>query len=87
MKDLVISASDPQLIGEVMEEHRLDAKQVVIDGDYIVINGPYQYEIHISQCSSPDKILDWVRQLAGKQWVTTDMIRRFIAVARNAKRN
>lgn len=87
MKDHVISADDPELIGAVIEEFLLDEKQVVIDGDYIVITGPYPYEIEISQCSSPDQILDWVRQLAGKQWVTADMIRRFIAVARNAKRN
>lgn len=85
MKDQVISAGDHRLIGEVIEEYRLDERQVVIEGDYIVIKEPVDYEIPLSDCATDKNILDWVMHLAEKQWVTTDIIRRFVAVARNIK--
>lgn len=81
MKDQVISAGDPRLIGDVIEEHRLDAQQVVIDGDYIVIKDPVEYEIPLSDCSTPEKILRWVKHLSEKQWVTNSLLHRFIVVA------
>lgn len=54
---------------------------VTADDGWITIHGPYQYEIALSRCSTAETILQWVRHLAEKTWMTTEIIERFVAVA------
>lgn len=54
---------------------------VTADDGWITIHGPFAYEIALSRCSTAVAILQWVRHLSEKTWVTTEMIERFVAVA------
>lgn len=58
-------------------------KQCYIDGDYIVINVRYPYEIHKDRCKTYKDIVDWVLQLSSKNWTDKILIERFIEVARS----
>lgn len=56
-------------------------RQVTIDGDWIVIDVAYKYDIELSRCNTPEKILAWAYHLTEKTWMNTDLIAKFIEVA------
>lgn len=69
------------------DEYLADLKRrqnlVTADEHGITIHGPadFDYDIALSRCSTPEKILQWVSHLSQKTWVTTEIIERFVAVA------
>jgi hypothetical protein len=59
---------------------------VYVDGEYIVFRLPEDcldedYHIALDRCSTPEAILQWVRHLKPKYWVTEPMIQRFVQLA------
>lgn len=67
------------------DEYLTDLKRrqnlVTADEGWITIHGPFDYEIALGRCANAVAILQWVRHLSEKTWVTTEMIERFVAVA------
>lgn len=72
----------PVPVNEFMEEctERL-AKQCYIEGDYIIINIAYEYPVELRRCSTPESILGLVAHLAGKTWMTRDVLGEFVNLA------
>ncbi|MEM1145199.1 MAG: hypothetical protein AAGI88_21685 [Pseudomonadota bacterium] len=66
---------------EVMNQMQRLEKQVYIADDHIVINVSYEYNIALSRCDTPEKLLHWVWHLTEKSWMTNEVMRRFIDVA------
>jgi len=56
-------------------------KQCYIEGDYIVLNVRFPYDIELSRCDTHKKILHWVWHLAPKNWVNQLLLWRFIELA------
>ena len=61
-------------------------KQVQVKEGHIVLNSTPEneqadYNIELSRCDSPEKLLGWIRHLTEKTWLTMDMLDRFISVA------
>ena len=73
------SAAD--MAKELAEHEARMAKAVSVEGDVIVINVSYKYEVETSRCDTPEKLLGWVVQLCEKSWMTCDVLERFILVA------
>jgi hypothetical protein len=65
----------------MLESDSLLAEQVKIVDDYIVINVCYEYTIPLATCSTHEEILHWVWHLTEKTWMTTEVLRYFIALA------
>ncbi|MCB0213917.1 MAG: hypothetical protein KDJ52_31550 [Anaerolineae bacterium] len=65
----------------LIEEINELEKQVYLEGDQIIIDVCYKYPIAVSECDTPEKLLAWVYHLCEKNWMTTPVIRRFIALA------
>jgi hypothetical protein len=67
------------------EEYLADLKRrqnlVTISDGCLSINGPSQYEIALSRCATAEAILQWVRHLSEKTWVTTEIIEQFVVVS------
>lgn len=59
------------------ERDALLAKQVFVDGDRIVLDVMYPYEITLDRCDTHAKILSWIVHLADKTWVNPEIMRRF----------
>ena len=68
-------------INELLKQSEEINSKVFIKGDYIVVNGGYEYDIPLSQASNPEDILARLLHLFGKTWMTTQMAERFIALA------
>lgn len=58
-------------------EKNLRAKVRKSDG-WITLDG--WYEIPLSDCDTPSKVVSWIAHLSEKSWVTPPMIGRFIAL-------
>ncbi len=56
-------------------------KQCYLDGNFIVLNVRFPYEIELSRCDTPEKILQWSFHLGAKNWVSGLLINRFINLA------
>ena len=69
------------LLDEALKEARDLEKQVYIDGNCIVINVTHEYNIALSRCDTPEKLLGWVWHLCEKTWITRKVLCRFIEVA------
>lgn len=54
---------------------------VSIIENHIVVDIMYEYNIPIKDCDTPEKILNWARQLAEKTWMTKDAMRDFLEIA------
>ena len=63
------------------ERDALLAKQVFVDGDRIIIDALYPYEIGLDRCDTHEKILAWVVHLADKTWVNPEIMQRFALLA------
>ncbi|CAA0273248.1 MULTISPECIES: hypothetical protein [Klebsiella] len=71
--------------GYLQREKEL-AEIVQVDDTHIVIQIPGEhldgeYEIALVSCKTPEQVVGWIYQLSEKQWVTRDILRRFIEVA------
>lgn len=55
---------------------RVTETAIVLDDPTPNTGGPYP--IDFDRCDAPTKILDWVRQLCRKQWVTREHIAYFV---------
>ena len=64
-----------------LEQTIKEAAGMYIDNGAIVLDYVYPYRIELSRCNTPGKILGWVNQLSGKNWMTTDRMNLFIQVA------
>lgn len=64
---------------ELNELIKVDETHIVfhIPGDHI--DG--EYEIALLSCKTPEQVISWIYHLSEKQWVTRDILRRFIKVA------
>lgn len=59
---------------------------IQVDETHIVISLPNnefeeKYEILRDSCKTGDQVVSWVFQLTEKNWITREMLRRFIKVA------
>ncbi|EOI1352359.1 hypothetical protein Cf24236_3574 [Citrobacter farmeri] len=71
--------------GYLQREKELE-EIVQVDETHIVIKIPGnhldgEYEIALVSCRTPEQVVSWIFQLSEKQWVTRDILRRFIKVA------
>lgn len=58
------------------------AKRVYIEDDSIVLlDGGANYVIDFKRCDTAEKILGWIVHLTEKDWVTTEILERFILLA------
>lgn len=48
------------------------------DGDYVLTGGGYDYEIVRSRIDPGPKLVEWVRHLIGKSWVTKEDVEELI---------
>jgi hypothetical protein len=70
-------------ISDFKEGQKLLDSQCYIDGDYLVLNVRYEYDIALSRISSHADILDWVLHLSGKNWFSMELMQRFISLAKS----
>lgn len=75
----IITAAE--LIKEARTQIAIRQGKCFLDGTCIVLNVCYPYEIELSRCDSPEKILHWVWHLGEKNWVTAELIRDFVSLA------
>lgn len=70
------------IIKRSQKEEEVLGKIVYIEDNYIVIDvkNPFifYYDIELSRINTPDKLLCWIFHLLGKNWMTTDILRKFI---------
>ncbi|MBE8597879.1 hypothetical protein [Xenorhabdus sp. BG5] len=65
---------------KIMEE--LNSILRITDKHFIFhFNGMDQYEIPVSDCNTPEKLLSWVFHLTEKRWMSVDLLRHFIRAA------
>lgn len=72
MKDKIMDFEEGQRLLNELD------KQCYIDGDYIVLDVRFPYDIELSRCDSPEKILHWVWHLSQKNWVHRHLLWKFI---------
>ncbi|CDG99822.1 hypothetical protein [Xenorhabdus bovienii] len=76
-------------ISEVVEDRLKKIEELkntirVTDKYFIFyFNGMDQYEIAISDCDTPEKLIPWIFHLTEKSWMSVDLLRHFIRVASN----
>lgn len=75
----IYSMSD--LRPELDEYEKRLQKQVRVEEGHIVIDVDYEYNIALNRCDTLEKILGWATHLCEKNWMTTDIMERFIRVA------
>lgn len=64
-----------------IEEHKSKMESVFKHDQelgYITINASYPYHIELSRIPDPEGLVHWVEHLAGKDWMTGELIREFI---------
>lgn len=66
---------------EILRDDAQLEKQVFVSGDRIIVNVAYEYSIPLNECETSEQILDYVYQLADKNWITVPVLQRFIALA------
>lgn len=69
------------MMSELQASDELLAKQVRVEDGHIIVNVEYGYEIPIVDCNTEAKLLGWILQLLEKNWMTNDVLERFIHVA------
>jgi hypothetical protein len=53
-------------------------QQCYVDGDHIIINPGFEYQIALNRCDTPEKLLSWIFHLSEKTWMTTEVLHKFI---------
>jgi len=69
-------------INELLACKNPDATKIVIDEERATctLNFDYPYEVDLDRIKSERDLLAWVRQLAGKPWMTGQRLKLFIDV-------
>ena len=70
-----------QAIDQLETHLKKMTEQCYIKDGFIVFNVDYEYNINLSRCDTPAKILGWVQHLCEKTWITRELIERFISLA------
>lgn len=68
-------------LSDLVENFENEPEQVYIEDNWIIVNVVYPYEIHFERCDTPAQILNWVRQLSQKRWVTAKILNDFTQLA------
>jgi len=63
------------------KERAEEAVKMYIEDGYIILNFAYPYEIEMSRCNTPGKILGWINQLSHKNWMNAERLSRFAQLA------
>ncbi|MCG2750377.1 MAG: hypothetical protein L6301_00855 [Desulfobacteraceae bacterium] len=61
-------------------------RQCYLSDGAIVLNVGAEYFVELKRANTKAKILNWVHHLSGKNWMTTELLRRFIELACQANR-
>lgn len=73
------------LFDEMINYDKWLKKIVYIDDDCIILkpdpDESFFYDIELNRCDTIESVVGWVMHLIGKNWVTKEIIERFIAVA------
>ena len=72
--------NDQSVEGLLAWRERL-GRQVRVDGDYLIVDIGYSYEIALSRLDSAEKILAWVHHLSQKANVSAEILGEVIVVA------
>lgn len=59
------------------------SSKVRLDGEEIVFDDGGYY-IDLSRCRTPEEIVGWTLQIAGKSWASAEIIHQFILLALQA---
>lgn len=51
-----------------------EKKGVYIEGNYLVLNIRYPYDIQLSRIDTPTKAHEWVIHLMEKNWITREIL-------------
>jgi len=79
MKELKFSTF--QDIEDQTKQAQIDLENsLFIDDDYICFNVRGRYDIELKRCKDHAAILEWVHHMSCKQWMTVDLIHRFIGL-------
>jgi hypothetical protein len=68
-------------------DHREHLEKVIYIEDGCIVfevDDSWPYEIELRRCRDARAILAWVEHLAGKGWMTTEYLERFVEVASHA---
>jgi len=57
------------------------SRKVYVDGSKIVLAEGGSYEISLARCNTYEKITRWSLHLAEKNWMTLEVLNRFILLA------
>ena len=55
-------------------------KGVYIQGDYLVLNIRFPYEIELDRIDTPIQAYEWIIHLIEKNWVTREVLRSMVDV-------
>jgi len=66
---------------EFLKQEKELEKIVYIEGNNIIINAAYKYQVSITTCDTPEKLIAWTFHLTEKTWMNTKIIRHFIGLA------
>jgi len=66
---------------EMAKQERELQEMIFIDGDYLVVNVSYEYNVPLKDISTPELLLRLVHHLTEKTWMTQTYTRRLIEVA------
>ena len=66
----------------VIKDEKELQKQCYIDGDYIILNVRYPYEIHLNRCNTYRDIIEWAIHLSSKNWVNKKLLSRFLSITK-----
>lgn len=79
MTGKVLSGSD---ISDTVKEYEARmSKAVYIEDEHVFINVKDEYNIALSRCDTREKLLEWVYHLTEKNWMSREVLRRFMEVA------
>ena len=68
-------------INDYVKSQAEEAVKMYIEDGYIILNFAYPYEIEMSRCNTPGKILGWINQLSHKNWMNAERLSRFAQLA------
>ena len=51
-----------------------EKKGVYIEGNYLVLNVRYPYDIELSRIDTPMKVKEWIIHLLEKNWITREIL-------------
>ena len=68
-------------INDYVKSQAEEAAAMYIEDGFIVLDYVYPYQIELSRCNTPGKILGWINQLSHKNWMNAERLSRFAQLA------